>query len=265
MLSTLIFCHPSGPKKPVTAGALKGYDQGKPLHQDSALASLADWAVICLQTGFRISEYAQAHSALHMNLYSPCAKNIDGTTKAFIHSDFQFTDANKPPVPTNRRYLAKFVHIKWRFQKNGNNGEVIPFARNNQKVKFCAVRAAFRIIRRAERLKQASHLPIAVSHSPTKHIKSLSYLTSPFVDKHMKLTAKHAHGISSVNALKKFTPHSPRVGACVLLDTVGSKPDCIKKRLRWKSDTYQDYPRHIDHVATDHVKAICSCLDDLQL
>ena len=129
------------------------YDQGKALHQDSALAALADWAVLCLQTGFRISEYAQAHSALHMSLHTVCAKNIDGTTKAFIHADFRFTDAHKQPVPTNRRHFAKFVHIRWRFQKNGNNGEIIPFARNNLKVKFCPVRAAFRIIRRAERLR----------------------------------------------------------------------------------------------------------------
>ena len=92
------------------------YDQEKSLHQDSVIASLADWAVLCLQTGFRISQYAQAHSALHMNTYSPCAKNIDVTTKAFIRSDFQFKDANKQPVPTNRRYLDKFVHIKSRFQ-----------------------------------------------------------------------------------------------------------------------------------------------------
>ena len=77
----------------------------------------------------------------------------------------------------------------------------------------------------------------------------------------MKLSAKHAHGISSVAALKKFTPHSPRVGACVLLHTVGKLPDYIKKRLRWKSDSYEDYLRHIDQVATDHVKAICAYVD----
>ena len=81
----------------------------------------------------------------------------------------------------------------------------------------------------------------------------------------MKLAAKHAHGITAVADLKKFTPHSPRVGACVLLLTTRQLPDFIKKRLHWKSDTYQDYLRHIVNVATDHVKAICSCLDDLQI
>ena len=236
------------------------YDYGKANHQDSALAAYADWAVLSLQAGFRISEYAQSHSAQSMSNYHPCAKNIDGSSKAFIHSDFRFTGPNKSLVPNNRRYQASFVHIKWRFQKNGCNGEIIPFARNNLKPKFCPVRAAFRLVKRAERLKQAKHLPLAVSQSPNNKVRGLSYLTSTFVDKQMKLAAKHAHGITAVADLKKFTPHSPRVGACVLLHTMGKLPDFIKKRLRWKSDTYEDYLRHIDHVATDHVKAICNYL-----
>ena len=100
-----------------------------------------------------------------------------------------------------------------------------------------------------------------MSLSPTKQIKGLSYLTSPFVERLIKLAAKHAHGITAVADLKKFTPHSPRVGACVLLHVVGRLPDYIKKRLRWKSDTYEDYLRRIDHVASDHVKAICAYID----
>ena len=237
------------------------YDQGRASHQDSAIAAVADWAVLSLQAGFRISEYAQAHSAQHMSLYSPWAKNIDGSSRAFIHSDFRFTGHNKRTLSTNKRHFAKFVHIKWRFQKNGNNGEVIPFARNNVKVKFCPVRAAHRIIKRAERLQQTNHSPIALSLSPNKKMKGCSYLTSTFMGQQIKLAAKHAHGISAVADLKKFTPHSPRVGACVLLHITGQLPDLIKKRLRWKSDTYEDYLRHIDQVATDHVNAICSYLD----
>ena len=127
----------------------------------------------------------------------------------------------KSYLPPNRRFNAHFVHIKWRFQKNGQNGEIIPFARNNKKKKFCSVRAAFRIVKRAERLRQAKHLPLAVSYSPNNKVKGLSYLTSTFVYKQMKLAAKHAHGITAVADLKKFTPHSPRVGACVLLHTTG--------------------------------------------
>ena len=70
-----------------------------------------------------------------------------------------------------------------------------------------------------------------MSLSPTKQIKGLSYLTSPFVGKLIKLAAKHAHDITAVADLKKITPHSPRVGAWVLLHGVGRLPDYIEKTL----------------------------------
>ena len=61
------------------------YDTGKASHQDSALAAYADWAVLSLQAGFRISEDAQSHHAQHMGIFIQCAKNIDSSSKAFIH------------------------------------------------------------------------------------------------------------------------------------------------------------------------------------
>ena len=133
------------------------------------------------------------------------------------------------------------------------NGECIPFARNDRNPKFCPVRAAYRIIKRAERLRLNVKRPIAVSRSPIRKRKGLSYLTSGFIAKNLQLAAKAAHNITSTDDLKKFTPHSPRVGACVLLHQLKKQPDYIKKRLRWRSDTYQDYLRHIDDVATDMI------------
>ena len=75
------------------------FDQGQSSHQDSAIVSYADWAVLRLQSGFRISEYAQSHSAMHMSVFQPCAINIDGSSKAFIHSDIRFTGPNKSQLP----------------------------------------------------------------------------------------------------------------------------------------------------------------------
>ena len=95
------------------------FDQGQLSHQDSAIASYADWAVLSLQSGFRISEYAQSHSAMCMSIFKPCAKNIDGSSKAFIHYDFRFTGPNKSQLPQNRRYQVKYVQIQWHFQNNG--------------------------------------------------------------------------------------------------------------------------------------------------
>ena len=140
------------------------------------------------------------------------------------------------------------------------NGERIPFARNNRNPKFCPVRAAYRIIKRAERLHLGDDSPVAVSQSPNKRVKSLSFLTSGFIATSLKQAAKSAHKITSSEDLKKITPHSPRVGACVLLHQLKKQPDYIKKRLRWRSDTYQDYLRHIDDVATDMIDDLSSYL-----
>ena len=129
-------------------------EYGSNFHPNSAPSAYADWAVLSLQTGFRISEYAQTHSAQYKSLSSKVALNIDGTSRAFIASDFKFLGHQRRPLSNNTRHLAEFVYITWRFQKNGVNGEEIPFARNTIKPLFCPVRAAFRIIQRAEKMKQ---------------------------------------------------------------------------------------------------------------
>ena len=231
-------------------------DNSANLHPDSACSAYSDWAVLSLQTGFRISEYAQTHSAQHMPLKAQVALNIDGTSKAFIASDFKFLGHHRQPVAKNKRQFAQYVYITWRFQKNGNNGEEISFSRNNKRPDFCPVRAAYRIIKRAERLQQQKDLPIAICLSPTKAKQKLSYITSPFITKQLRLAAKSAHGLTSKEDLKKFTPHSPRVGACVLLDLMKHKSDYIKKRLRWRSDSYEDYLRHIPALAIEHAASI---------
>ena len=92
---------------------------------------------------------------------------------------------------------------------------------------------------------------MAVAASPNGQRLGVSFITSAFVSKQLKLVANKAHGISAKEDLKKFTPHSPRVGACVLLHQLKKPADFIKKRLRWRSDTYQDYLRHIDDVASE--------------
>ena len=84
----------------------------------------------------------------------------------------------------------------------------------------------------------------------------MSYITSPFVTKQLRLAAKSAHGLTARDDLKQFTPHSPRVGACVLLELMGQLPDYIKKRLRWRSNSYENYLCHIPAVAKEHASTV---------
>ena len=41
--------------------------------------------------------------------------------------------------------------------------------------------------------------------------------------------------------LLQYTPHSVRIGACILLYEQGKSTVFIKHRLRWKPDTFMDY------------------------
>ena len=80
-------------------------------HENSAIAAIADWMILGLQTGFRVSEYAQSHSSMTKPLHETVTKNVDSTSKAFIASDFTFFGANRRPIAKNKRHTAPFVHI----------------------------------------------------------------------------------------------------------------------------------------------------------
>ena len=53
--------------------------------------------------------------------------------------------------------------------------------------------------------------------------------------------------------LKRYSTHSLRVWACVLLDEAGKPPDYIKKRLRWLGDSFRMYLRDTLAIQLQHV------------
>ncbi|EJK45843.1 hypothetical protein THAOC_35522, partial [Thalassiosira oceanica] len=66
------------------------------------------------------------------------------------------------------------VRIKYRFQKNGDNGEETDFARDTSNPRFCPVLAAWCIHARAVRLKVPKGSPIAVYGHKGSHTKALA-------------------------------------------------------------------------------------------
>jgi hypothetical protein len=56
-------------------------------------------------------------------------------------------------------------------------------------------------------------------------------------------------------ALQKWSCHSLRVGACVLLHTMGFTEPQIKWILRWKSDAFMVYLRNITNLSDKHTHA----------
>ena len=116
----------------------------------SADAALADWTVLGLHTGFRISEFGQTHSGIYMSVKgsTKITTNIDGTAKAFIMTDFTFHTKKRRLQPSKKIGSLPTTHtadIKFRFQKNLDNGQVITLARNYKHPDMCPVQAMLRI------------------------------------------------------------------------------------------------------------------------
>ena len=56
--------------------------------------------------------------------------------------------------------------------------------------------------------------------------------------------------------LKRWSSHSLRVGACVLLHAMGFSPTDIQFILRWKSDAFMAYLRNVSFLSHRHADAI---------
>ena len=230
--------------------------------QDNIYSVLTNWFTMGMQAGFRKSEWAQDSGLLKSS--KEVAKNVDGSSKAFTLADFTFKGARGGSIPRlfpSSLNRAAMVDITWRFQKNKDNGQAITYAKDSNSPGDCFIAAAIAVVRRALRLKVAQDKPVAVYATHTKtsgdwEADKIHYVTDIEINKVLKEAAKAAHGITDPKDLQKYTSHSIRVGACVLLHVSGKSPDFIKFRLRWRSDSFRMYLRNLPALALQHVEAI---------
>ncbi len=85
------------------------------------------------------------------------------------------------------------------------------------------------LVLRAKWLNQLVDMPVAVYK--TKKGKVI-YLTGNKIAKLLRKAVKEVQPNTTPDKLKRYSAHSLRVWACVLLDEAGKLPDYIKKRLR---------------------------------
>lgn len=216
---------------------------------DSAFVAILDWTILGRYTGARQSEWCQETGTKYKRIEEWPNK----PALAFIISDFSFLDRNKRNMsislhtnPTE----AHYVRIKWRKQKNGDNGEEIDFARDHKHTSFCPVLAAVRIIQRAQRLNLPRHEPIGVFKTKPGDRR---FITANTVAKQFQAAAKHVHNIAPNDKhLKQWTTHSIRVTAANLLHRERFADSFIQKRLRWKSTSFLMYLRNTIYAADQH-------------
>lgn len=221
---------------------------------DSITHALYDWNVIGHYLGLRLSEWAQVKPDSHI----PMAP--DGLPFAFTFHDMVFFSHDKSRIVQrfnialrNLRYIAT-VQFRWRYQKNGDNGQLIDLARDLNRSWMCPVLAAIRIRERARKYNDTPNCPLAIAVK-RKHCQLIYKFD---IDHILQKTAKAVYSLTDPNDIKKFTTHSIRVGAAVSLHSAGKSGSYIKIRLRWRSDTFLLYLRNTTTLALQHVAAINS-------
>jgi hypothetical protein len=93
-------------------------------------------------------------------------------------------------------------------------------------------------------------MPVAV-YSKTKKGKVI-YLTGNKIAKLLWKAVKEVRPDTNPDELKRYSAHSLRVWACVLLNKAGKLPNYIKKRLRWLGDSFRMYLRDTAIIQHQH-------------
>ena len=228
--------------------------QAEGAHDDSLASAAYDWISWGRYSGPRRQEWCQTRKTK----YDRAEYGAPDEALAFTSSDHLFVGKDGRPVDprTSSFDTVDRADVCWRWQKNGDNGEIIKYYRDYENPHWCPVRALWNISRRAIRLGIPAHEPIA-KYKDTKN--KVYFITDFDVKTLLQKAAKEALGITDKKILSKWTCHSLRVTAANELHSRGFSDAFIKHRLRWRSDAFQVYLRHTIHAARLHTKSISLC------
>ena len=95
------------------------------------------------------------------------------------------------------------------------------------------------MVLRARRLGQPDNMPVACYY----YKGTLVYLTGKRIANLFREAVKAIHPQTSKAELNRYSAHSLRVWACVLLDEAGMSPEFIMARLRGMGNSFRMYLR----------------------
>jgi hypothetical protein len=111
------------------------------------------------------------------------------------------------------------------------------------------------MVMRAHRLAQPDDMPVACYRTKKA---PLLFITGSRIATLLCKAVKKVRPFTSADDLKKYSAHSLRVWACVLLDEVGMSPSFIQKRLRWLGDSFKMYLHDTKAIQDKHLAALQS-------
>jgi hypothetical protein len=111
------------------------------------------------------------------------------------------------------------------------------------------------MVMRARRLGQPDDMPVACYRTKKA---PLLYITSSRIATLLREAVKKVQPSTSADDLKKYSTHSLRVWACVLLDEAGMSPSFIQKCLRWLGDSFKMYLHDTKAIQDKHLATLQS-------
>jgi hypothetical protein len=199
--------------------------------------------------GFRLAEYAQT-TQTKVDEFDYASGNK--VIKAFIPTDWKFYDGKGRLITTHSldglystvyKWAGKLqesiyeqpkkLTITFRIQENRQNGQSITFVTDDKHPHICPVRLAYKILLQVKRLGQSDTQPMGMFVNKHGIVK---YLTGSKISEVLQSVAKACHPDLTRDEIMRFSSHSGRVWAIVILDEAGMLPDFIKSQLRWMGD-----------------------------
>jgi hypothetical protein len=136
------------------------------------------------------------------------------------------------------------------------NDQSITLAADTNAPDICLVKGELRMLMRARRLGQAIDMPIACYRTKKS---SLLYITGTRIAALLCEAAKKVRPTTPTDELKRYSAHSLRVWACVLLDEAGMSPAFIQKRRRHMQGVCQPSYAMDGHMEPSSLRYHCRC------
>ena len=240
-------------------------------HPWGLVVTLTDGFASGINAGFRLSEWAQPAGnrdpSQPLLAYKP--KPDVCPTKAIVPNDIvgHTTDLRRlVGLAIVTVAFAEFTKmlLEFRYQKNGQNGEIRLFTHGDDPDSpHSMMGALYRSLQRFAALRQLDS-SLDPASTPLflywdERISRVCLVTSTEIETFMRSLASKCYALDPVTdkaALQRWSSHSLRVGACVLLHAMGFPPQDIKWLLRWLSDAFLTYLRNTAILATKHSQAL---------
>ena len=222
---------------------------------------LGDWFEIGLMSGDRKCEWAQENSRSDIRYPD---LNLFGDPTAFCLLDIRIetifrhrhvgADILIPPLHHIRKMWVKF-----RTQKNGHHGEERMFTLNPRDEGRDLVKPMRRVVARFVALHGAKDITTPLAIYRSKKHGDIRFVVANDIEESMRSIASALYKLDPIKdkkALQRWSAHSLRVGACVLLHGMGFTTTQIQWLLRWASDAFKVYLRNMTILADAQHRAL---------